>query len=162
MQIKSLIPVALLLALMFASCGSGRSSTDINPDSSAVVQARSIAAAMPPRQAAGLLISWMETATAAQGTFARELSRELVDAYADSSGLFVAAIDSIKDALPLSRQVHLFIVATRPARLGRLMNTDPDRDRLIPLIEEAYGTDTVALRAFRSALRNDSSIPHHN
>lgn len=152
MQIKSLITVAVLSAGLFQSCGSGHSASDINPDSSAVLQARHIAASMPPRKAADALISWMETATPAQGQFARELSRELVDAYSDSADIFIAAIDSIKDALPLSRQVHLFIVATRPARLGRMMNTDPDRDQLIPLIEEAYGTDTVALRAFRSAL----------
>lgn len=147
---------AFLCAILLTACGSGM--PGIDPQKPAHAQAVDLTASGSPAQVASSLVDWLAEATPADNAFARELTREIISVYDSTDNYasrhFAFALDSIKSTLSTDRLARVYIVAMRPAHLGRTLRFDAEEatSDLIEKIREAYADDSVALQSFNQAL----------
>lgn len=167
MKFKYIISSAAIamIALLTVNC-SHKAATDttidfkLNADSASMPQAEKLVSLYTPSQIAGVVVDWLKTADRQDGNFARLLSRDIMSKYlsmnkSDDAEAYTVAIDSIKNTLPLNEQIKLFTVSATPVQLGRMVAEDPERDNLVPLIENEYAGDSIALAQFRESLSTE-------
>lgn len=157
-----------LIATTLGSCGHSNKTAEtpefkLEADSASMPQAVALTARYTPTEIASIVVDWLKTADRQDGNFARLLSRDIMYQYissgkGDDAEAYTVAVDSIKNTLPVGQQIKLFTVSATPVQLGRMVASDPDRDKLVPLIESEYSGDSLALEQFRSALASESAI----
>lgn len=134
---------------MLAACSS---TPEIDSSRPAADEAGRLAQSSP-QEAAGAIIEWLKKASPADRDYARSLTRELMSIYdSDSLGRalrFVRSLDSIKSILPPGELAHVYVVSTRPWRLGAIMKADGADRALVEAVEADYADDSDALEAFR-------------
>ena len=139
-----------MLSAMLAGCSS---TPTIDPERPADQQAQRLA------EAAEALVGWLKSASPADRDFARSLTRELMSIYdSDSLGRtrgFVRSLDSIRSTLSPEELAHVYVVSTKPWRLGAIMRADNADDTLLQAIESDYADDPEALEAFRQGYRGE-------
>lgn len=147
---------AFLCAILLTACGSGM--PDIDSRKPVHRQAVELTASGSPALVASRLVDWLAEASPSDNTFARELTREIISVY-DSTDNYAArhfafALDSIKSTLSTDRLARVYVVAMRPAHLGRTLRFEPSEatPELIDKIREVYADDSIALKSFNKAL----------
>lgn len=145
----------IMLSAILAGCSSTPS---IDPSRPADQQALRLAEA-GPTEAAEALVGWLRQASPADRDYARSLTRKLMSIYdSDSLGrtrCFVRSLDSIRSTLDPEELAHVYVVSTKPWRLGAIMRADGADDRLLQAIEADYADDPEALEAFRHGYRGE-------
>lgn len=145
----------IMLSAMLAGCSS---TPTIDPERPADRQAQRLAEA-GTTEAAEALVGWLKSASPADRDFARSLTRELMSIYdSDSLGRtldFVRSLDSIRSTLSPEELAHVYVVSTKPWRLGAIMRADNADDTLLQAIESDYADDPEALEAFRQGYRGE-------
>lgn len=105
------------------------------------------------------LLIMLSVCALADRDFARSLTRELMSIYdSDSLGRtrgFVRSLDSIRSTLSPEELAHVYVVSTKPWRLGAIMRADNADDTLLQAIESDYADDPEALGAFRQGYRGE-------
>lgn len=134
---------------MLAGCSS---TPEIDPSRPAPQEAARLAESSPS-DAAEALIGWMKSAAASDREYARSLTRELMSIYdSDSLGRairFVRSLDSIKSTLSQTELARVYVVSTKPWRLGAIMRADEADQELVQAVEADYANDSESLEAFR-------------
>ena len=143
------LSVIILISSLLTGCSSA---PEIDPSRPAPQEAARLAEC-GPTEAAEALIGWLKKANASDRDYARLFTRELMSIYdSDSLGRalrFVRSLDSIKSTLPPGELAHVYVVSTRPWRLGAIMKADGADQGLVKAVEEEYAADAESLEAFR-------------
>lgn len=140
---------ALLMAVFFAGCGS---KADIDTSRPAGLQAAELVAEMSPQELAEALVGWMAGASPTDRDYVRALTREIVSAYDSTDNYasrhFAHALDSVKETLSVEKLARVYVVASKPGRLGAVLRQEGADSALIREIRRAYGSDSVGLKVF--------------
>ena len=157
--------ILLAVGALLCSCGGDGRRGPVPPDhgisldpaASPQTQAARAVDSLRPSEVAETLVAWMTGASHNHYPFAGRFTRSVVVRYTGSgrdaeAARFIAAIDSVTATLPLPMRAHVLTVAAPPRVLAARIAADPDSALLAGAVADAYGPDTIAARAFLTAL----------
>ncbi len=123
----------------------------IDPEIPATQMADSLSENLSCADAAASIVEWLGSERGYSLSYARTLTQHTAYNYGDSTHLFLEAIDSISTCLAPKERAKILVRTCEPQRLGIMMRGDDDESVLVPLIEDAYESDSTRLAAFRAA-----------
>ncbi|MCH5319263.1 MAG: hypothetical protein J1E38_06100 [Paramuribaculum sp.] len=148
---KKILTVSLLLLF----CATGCKKNSIDPTSDPQLNASEIINKYSPAEAGEIVVKWMSERGLSDREYARALTREIFSKYDsigyDSSREFLYAIDSIQDLLPKEKLAKVYVIATNPWRLGKVLREENADENFVKLIESEYESDTASLTYFRQS-----------